>query len=140
LGFHSPNRSSDVELSIVCLLYTGRDSAGPVSMLVPPRNRIRVDQVPIRDMVSAALFEQNPNPVSDRARAKREMFDLFLAMVLLGVILQRCHGGIATHRKGFRCGKVALRRMGWCACRRPAPCECLARREALEAGQEKAEC
>jgi hypothetical protein len=43
-------------------------------------NRIFVDHCLIRDLLSAALFEQNPNPGSDRAHAKHEILNLTQAV------------------------------------------------------------
>mgnify|MGYP000238450327 CR=1 FL=1 len=51
-----------------------------------------VDQHQKRDLILAAPFEQNPNPGSNRARAKHEMLDVSLRVGAVGgVILQRCH-------------------------------------------------
>jgi hypothetical protein len=49
-----------------------------------------VDKSENRDLISSALGAQIPNPGSIRSRAKRE---IFVALVLLGVMLQRCHFG-----------------------------------------------
>jgi hypothetical protein len=96
------------------LLHTGRDPVGPMSTLVSPscafappspearipygsgrtpevvthpglRHRSLVNQVEIRDLISAACFAQHPNPGSDRARAKCELFDVSLAADAVGV-------------------------------------------------------
>jgi hypothetical protein len=50
-----------------------------------------VDQNENRDLISRALGAQIPNPGSIRSRAKLDVFIVRLALVLLGVILQRCH-------------------------------------------------
>jgi hypothetical protein len=41
--------------------------------------------------MSAAIFAQNPNPGSDRARANRDVLDVSPRIGSLGVILQLCH-------------------------------------------------
>jgi hypothetical protein len=49
-----------------------------------PRNRCFVKQHYIRDMISAVLFAQNPNPASIRAYAACDMFDLSLRVAADG--------------------------------------------------------
>jgi hypothetical protein len=90
--------------SIMFLLYTGSGLAGPGCMLVPRLGAPTgvaseiacfVDQRENRDLISRALGAQLPNPGSVSLPRGRCNFLMFrLALVLLGVILQRCHLGL----------------------------------------------
>jgi hypothetical protein len=50
-----------------------------------------VEQNEKRDLISRALGAQIPNPGSVSRHAGLDIFDFRVALVLLGVILQRCH-------------------------------------------------
>jgi hypothetical protein len=63
------------------------------------RNPMSVDQDKNRDLISSSNFWQNPNPGSVSRRAGAKFSICRLALVLLRVILQRCHS-INSKSKG----------------------------------------